>query len=314
MHALISRLKPDHDQFKKINNDYLNHKAGFGGEENFDKHLLEFKPGYPHAILNGLCLKHDNVFFEMDSVLITPSFVVIFEVKNIAGKLVYKTNPHRLEKNLVTGEITSMKSPVAELLRKNIFLRAWLAKRGVNIPLNGIVAHAYTNELTPVDVPDIHITFAYQVPTHLYSLPLENELLNEREIMDLAHKMVNGHNEYNPFPMINTKKISRQDILLGVFCPACGFRGMIWHRQKWICPKCRITGHNCHIDAIIDWFYLIDTKITNKDFRTFTQLSDRNVASRLVRKSELVQRGEKRGSYYVMKSDMEKGEWTLPKN
>ena len=27
--------------------------------------------------------------------------------------------------------------------------------------------------------------------------------------------------------MINTKKIAREDILLGVFCPACGFRGLI---------------------------------------------------------------------------------------
>ncbi len=175
-----------------------------------------------------------------------------------------------------------------------------------NFPLKGIVVHAYTNELVPVDVPNIQITFAYQVPTILYSLPVENNLLNEREIMDLAHKTVTNHKEYDPFPMINTKKILREDVLIGVICPACGFRGMNWHRQKWLCPKCRVTGNDCHIAAINDWFYLMDTKMTNKDFRIFTQLTDRNVASRLVRKSGLARKGERKGSYYVMESEDDK--------
>ena len=77
----------------KIEERLYNLQAGFAGETQYDKYVTEFKPRYPHAILHDVTLCDDNVFFQMDSILITPAFIVISEVKNIAEKIIVKSNP-----------------------------------------------------------------------------------------------------------------------------------------------------------------------------------------------------------------------------
>lgn len=300
--AFLHRLHPEHEKLKKIQDTLASVKAGFGGEEHFDKQLFEFKPSYPHAILHDVCLQYDGVYFQMDSILITPSFIIIFEVKNIAGKLIFLENPTRFVRQLSTGETTAMQSPIAQLERKRHFLREWLLRKGIRVPvpIKGIVAFAYAKEIQPVSVPDIHITFAYQVPTYLYNLPMKKQLLASRLIFDLALELKRSHEEYDPFPLRKRWDIMCSDLLPGVICHQCKFRGMKWERRKWICPRCKNRGSENHLAAIADWFYLVDKKMTNRDFREFLLVDNNHVAKRLLAKSQLYLKGERKGSYYVM--------------
>ena len=299
--ALNNRLQPEHKLQGRIQEELSKVKAGYGGEQNFDKHLLEFIPAYPHAILHDVCLKQDGIFFQMDSLLITPAAIFIFEVKNIAGKLLFMEKPDRFVRQFPTGETQPMQSPVAQLERKKHFLKKWLFEKGVRIPIKCVVALAYTNEIQPLIASDIHITFAYQIPNYMYSLSLEEGPLNGETIENLAHQINNNHQEYNPFPMINSWGISRADIQPGVQCLSCNYFGMRWHRKKWNCPSCGQRGVDNHIAAAKDWFYLIDKKMTNRQFRKFVLIEDQQVAKRLLKNSELSLKGKQKGCYYVMK-------------
>ncbi|HEX5564644.1 MAG TPA: nuclease-related domain-containing protein, partial [Sporosarcina sp.] len=82
--ALEKRLERGDVNRSKIEERLYNLQAGFAGETQYDKYLSEFKPRYPHAILHDVTLCEEDVFFQMDSILITPAFIVISEVKNIA--------------------------------------------------------------------------------------------------------------------------------------------------------------------------------------------------------------------------------------
>lgn len=299
--AFNNRLKPEHELKGRIQEELAKVKAGYGGEQNFDKHLLEFIPSYPHAILHDVCLKQEGIYFQMDSLLITPTAIFIFEVKNIAGKLLFMENPDRFVRQLPTGETLSMQSPIAQLERKKYFLQKWLIEKGVQAPIKSVVVLAYTNEIQPVTIPDIHITFAYQVPNYLYSLSLAGGPLNAEIIANLARQISSNHQEYDPFPMISKWNISRADIQQGVQCLSCNYLGMRWHRKKWTCPSCGERGSDHHIAAVKDWFYLIDNKMTNCQFRQFALIEDRHAAKRLLKNSELHLKGKQRGSYYIMK-------------
>ncbi|WP_342513216.1 nuclease-related domain-containing protein [Sporosarcina sp. FSL K6-1522] len=299
--ALLQRLDPTQELYRKVEEDFRNLKAGFGGEQNSDKHLLEFKPLYPHAILHDVCLKHDGVYFQMDSILITPAFILIIEVKNIGGKLIFKSNPDRFVRQNDSGGKKAMKSPVAEVERKKFFLQQWLTQTEIHVPVKGVVALAYSNELELEIDPSIPILFTYQLPNYLYSLSVEQNQLNAAEIQKVTRKMIKDHKEYNPFPMMVSMEISRTAILSGVICPACNNRGMQWMKRRWRCRKCDYFGGDCHLRAIADWHYLISDKITNREFRGFVCLKDRNVARRLLAKPDFEMKGNRRNAFYKMR-------------
>ena len=82
----------------------------------------------------------------MDSLLILPDKIIIFEIKNLGGKLTVKANPTQFIQE-IKGERKIIQSPITELERKMIFLDRWLKERGIKVPIKGIIGLAYTNEL-----------------------------------------------------------------------------------------------------------------------------------------------------------------------
>jgi len=297
--ALEKRLSSNHQEMKSIQREIYNRRAGFGGEQHFDQKMTEFQPSYPHAILHGICLKQDGVFFEMDSILITPSFIIIFEAKNIGERLILSSNPTQFIKVSSDGARKGLTSPVAELERKAFHLNEWLLERKIKIPISKVVAFAYSNELTVTDIKGTKIAFAYEIPAYLRTLTVNKPILTKIKIQNLANEMIRHHDEYNPFPMLATMNITSAEIQPGVICPNCSFIGMKWLDQKWMCPPCKHTGKTEHQGAIKDWFMLINYKMTNRQFRYFTKMQDRNIATRLLAKSSLEMRGERRTSYYI---------------
>ena len=264
--ALEKRLMSEHKEFENIQSQLYIRRAGFGGEQHFDEKMLEFKPTYPHAILHGICLKQNGIFFEMDSILITPSFLIIFEAKNIGDKLIISSNPTQFIKESSNGRRKALNSPVAELERKEFHLKEWLIERGIHIPISKVVAFAYSNELIVHNITGTKIAFAYEIPEYLRSLPVTKSILNKVEIGKLANEMIRHHDDYNPFPMASSMKIKPTEIIPGVICPKCLLLGMKWLVQKWNCPQCKYTGRTEHESAAKDWLMLINNKITNRNF------------------------------------------------
>lgn len=298
LHALTRRLSSAHHKMERIQEEFRRRKAGFGGEENFDKNMLEFRPTYPYAILHDLCLKENGVYFQIDSLLITPALIVMFEVKNVAGKIIVTANPMQFIRESPTGQRQVMQSPVFELERKEVFLKSWMKKRGVDLPVVKFVAFAYSNELQMEGSMDFNFAFNHEIPTLLYKLPIGESVLTQEKILRLASLMKGAHHEYNPFPLIETMGLEKMDVLTGVFCPKCGERGMHWQRKKWNCQKCYYAASDCHHELVEDWFYLISDRLTNQEFRWFSGVDNQDVAKRLLRKSGLHLQGDRRSAFY----------------
>ncbi len=301
--ALEKRLPTDHREWKYISDNLYKRKAGYGGEEQYDKCLIEFTPAYPHAILHDVCLQQDGVYFQMDSILITPAFIIISEVKNITGKIIISSNPPQFIRILQTGERKVLKSPIVELERKKHLLLNWLKRRRINIPISGVVVFAYNNELIIDNIPETKITFAYEIPSYFRSLPVHKGILSKTEIQRMAFDLIKNHQVYNPFPLATSHKVHPSNIKPGVICPQCGQFSMRWELKKWKCIHCKHTGVNEHKAAVEDWFMLINDKMTNREFRYFTLIQDRNVATRLLAKSNLVLKGNRKAAHYVMKKE-----------
>nr|WP_301241860.1 nuclease-related domain-containing protein [Sporosarcina highlanderae] len=298
LQSLVNRLNRNNIHFKSIEEDLRKRRAGYGGEMNFDKHINEFRPSYPYGFLHDVCLMHNGIYFQMDSILIMPDCIVIFEIKNLGGILTVKANPTQIiqDNNAVRKVI---QSPIIELERKKIFMDRWLKERGFIIPIKGMIGLAYTNELFIEGETGTEISFTHELPIKLYNRSIEKELLSKQKISKIANEIKNAHHEYNPFPLTKTMKIVAEEIMPGVICPSCNHMGMKWTRKKWHCTKCSYNATNCHLPLLDDWFYLIDNKINNRQFRAFSHIEDRSIAKRLLKKSDLTMVGKRSSSFYT---------------
>jgi hypothetical protein len=302
--ALISldkRLPDNHDKKHAVKKNLLICQAGYNGELEFDDHINEFRPDYPHAILHDLYLQQDGAYFQIDSLVITPSSITIIEVKNHKDKTVIKANPTQFIRVFQNGDRKPMRNPYIEIDRKIDLLQNWLQKRDIQIPIEGILIFAHTNELAiEHPSPEMKTMLTYEAPVHFRSLPINERILDGHAIYNLANALLEHHKEYNPFPLADLYGIDPADIQPGVICPSCDRLGMQWGREKWNCPSCKHAGKTEHQQTVQDWFMLIQPKMTNREFRYFTQLNNRNVARGLLAKSGLQLIGERKAAHYVL--------------
>lgn len=298
LESLTARMQTTHYLYARIEEDLRRRKAGFAGEMNFDKHINEFRPSYPFAVLHDVCLQQNGIFFQMDSVMILPDRIIIFEIKNLAGTLKVKANPTQfIQENNNERKIIS--NPVTELARKKIFLDRWLKDRGISTRIEEIVGLAFTNELYIEQDLNTLVAFTQEIPIKLYELIIGNMTHTNEDIKKIANEMIRSHQEYNPFPMASSIGIPVQDIKVGVICKSCEKGLMKWVKQKWKCEKCLHITSDSHLELLNDWFFLISKTITNRQFRYFSSVTDRSVAKRLLQNAGLQKKGKTSNTIYM---------------
>lgn len=303
LQALISldkRLPNSHEKKNAVQKNLLIYQAGYNGELELDDQLAEFKPNYPHAILHDLYLQHEGTYFQIDSLIITPSSITIIEVKNFKDKTVIKANPTQFIRVFRNGDRRIIGNPIIEVERKIHHLQKWLDQQGIEIPITGLITFSHTNELAiEHPSPEMEVLLTNEVPTYLNSLLKTKQILGKQEIHTLANTMIARHKDYNPFPIADLYDINPSDIKSGVICPSCNQIGMRWGREKWNCP-CGHTGKTEHYQTIEDWFMLIKPQMTNREFRYFTKLDNRNIARGLLAKTGLQLIGERKAAHYIL--------------
>ncbi|MBE1555238.1 nuclease-related domain-containing protein [Sporosarcina limicola] len=299
LNAAIKRLPTGHVVLPMIESKYAAIKAGFGGEQQLDKVFEDYSFPIKHRILHDISLT-SSTCFQMDSLFITPSYAVIFEVKNIAGELTVTENPPQLIRTLDSGQVNGFMSPIAQIEKNCELLRDWFHSRNTSLPVYGVVVLAYAKQR--VELFDTTIPFLYPgaVPTYIRTLPTEPPLLDDVTFVKLTNDLCAGHREFIPNPICSTYPINKSDIKTGVSCPSCGFLGMGKYMGGWHCKACNGTSPDAHKQAVHDWFHLFGGKMKNKDCRVFLQIERQQTANRILRSMGLHTRGANRNRTYEM--------------
>ena len=262
--------------------------------------MKEVRTDYPHAILHDISLLQEGVYFQIDSLFITPEAIIITEIKNRAGKIIIKANPLQFLQVSKEGIPTVFRSPIVEIERKRQLLERWLTKRNIQIPIKGVLVFAHNNELVMEGEPPIPVLTSYEAPVYFRSLEIKNRIFDKRMIEKIAIAFVQGDKIYNP-PLLSIRyKFSKQDVIPGVLCPDCiGASVMHWCKMHWTCQRCGATSRTEHQKALTEYFLLVSENITNQAFCEFTGVPDRHTAKRLLAQSPVHKRGKRAGSVYL---------------
>lgn len=299
--ALEKRLPRHHEKYNYIAEELYNSRAGYGGEVEYDRHMKEVRTDYPHAILHDLYLQHDGVYFQLDSLFISPNTIIISEIKNRADKIVITDKPTQFIQVNEAGRSKVFRSPIAELERKIQFFEKWLLRRNIKIPVKGIVVFAYNNQIVIEGTPSMPILTTYEAPTYFRALPSEKTLFGQKEIKKVANVLIKSHREYNPFPLLKRYKIKPDQLMNGLYCSTCPVASiMTWKLRRWECSVCGVRDSDSHLKAIDEWFMLMPNKLTNQAFCDFTGIPNRHTAKRLLARTKLRQQGTGRGSRYEL--------------
>lgn len=278
---------------------YAQVKAGFRGERQLDAVFERYQFPLNYRIFHDLSLRSSTPF-QIDTLLITPSYAVIFEVKNISGELKVLVNPPQLQRTSENGEVSGFKSPITQVRNNCQLLQDWLRLRNVELPIYGAVVLAYTKQRIELMDTSIPFLFPESVPLFVRNLPTTPELLAEETFEKIIKELLIDHAEYIPQPIAKMFPHVANHFRPGVICPSCEKISMEKRMRSWHCLSCGHINKSAHKQAIRDWFLLYGGTMRNRDCRKFLEIDNSQKVYRLLQSMDLEVSGANRNRMYQM--------------
>lgn len=300
LEALLRRLPPDHPKIPQIQIELAKRKKGYRGELSLNYYLnLIDTPEY--FIMHDIRLPDSKSYFQMDTLIITPHFYLILEVKNIAGTLYFEDESNQMIR-ILNNEEEGMTNPILQAKRHSRQFKSWLTQR--KLPLLPIEYLVIISE--PKTIIKASRTSIYTKVMHNAQLPftfekIENrhtkEMLTVKEMRKIANMIEKQHTPKLP-DLLEQFSISQSEIQKGVNCPNCLASQIKRKKGHWYCENCCTKSPNASFIGIQDYAILIRPSFTNQEMRDFLQIGSRKYVFRLLKSMNLDFTGEKKGRVY----------------
>ncbi|MCC3356139.1 nuclease-related domain-containing protein [Bacillus sp. REN16] len=301
--ALRRRISAKHPIYEAVDEKYRLLNSGYNGEKSLD-YYLKFFPEKKYYILNGLRLPDysTNTYFEIDSFILSPNFILDVDAKNHKGELHFD---HHFEQMHQTyeGRKKTYTCPLTQLYRHRLQLKRLLEANKMAVPsIESLVV--ITNPSTSITVSDYHpgAKNIIRAPSLISKMEQFEKMhkkvvLDNKQVQRLVKLLKKLHTPLNK-DILQSFGIQGSELLKGVFCPVCDALPMKRSKRKWCCTNCGHTSTDAHLKAILDYFLLIDNTITNKKLREFLLLPSRITATNILLSLGLEKTGEKKGAKY----------------
>lgn len=303
LQALARRVPIDHSQYPLIKEQLSKRLAGYRGELSID-YPLRFLPK-SCLILHDLRLQDCNSYFQLDTVVLFPQFLLLIEVKNYTGMLTFDEQFHQL-RQMVNAKEKTLPNPLQQIYRQKIQLQNWLRENKLpDYKIHSLVVLA--NQQAYIKPGPYSVEFSNTIIRvdsllkkidYLQKQPFPTTLTMST-IKKIAKKMEKLHQPLDT-PIMEKFDVTYEHLLKGVHCPLCEHIPLKRRHGMWLCTKCSNRDKTAHISSILDYALLIDTTITNKACRDFLLVPCHSLASRLLQSMNLSFIGEKKERKYFI--------------
>ncbi len=296
---LLIRLSQHSSKRAEIVRDFENIKIGFSGEKRVDRAVLETHFSDIHYILPNVELRvSQNRQIEIDTLIITRSFICILEVKNLKGHLKFNENPYSLHQNL-NGNVFSYPCPQMQVKRAGDSLNYWL-KQHFNLDLPIHKAIILPNEHVLLETPPTQekLLGLREIPLYLQSLEQQPHFISAQQLNAIISKLKEEQHPYNHFPLSEKYHIPLSHLQTGVMCQ-CGGKGIRQTQRTWLCNLCEQTIPQATENAVLDWFLLFKSSITHEECKKYLQECSQKSITRLISRTSLLQNGNNRSRKYI---------------
>ena len=297
LEAFRRRLSGERSQDINVKEQIRIANAGINGERVLEATFKKYQLTFEHAIYHGLNLRSTGSF-QIDNLFLSRQGAFILEVKNIRGRIGFSEETNQLIRTLDNGQVDAFECPSVQLRRNRYLLEDWFHQRKLSIPIRTAVVFPNPRQLIENTRPELTILFPNEIPTLLRELELNPPVIDSKTFSLMANELLEGHSDYNPYPMCKSFRINPVEVRSGVQCEKCGKLGMERIFRGWGCTACKSVSRTAHVQAIKDWFMLISDTMTNRECREFLHIPKNYTASRLLEDLPLESCGANRGRYY----------------
>lgn len=273
-------------------------EAGFSGELKVDSYLQKiYAPNLPIILTNLSLTLSPGYSFQIDTLILTKQTVFILEVKNIKGNLYFKSNPHHLLRE-IDGDETIMDCPITQLGIAKENLTLWLAQRGINVNVSGLVVLANQQAIVKEAPPNSPITYMKRLAIILREINQMPPIYKLSEIEMIAKTIQANQTPYQIYPLCDYFKIDPRVLKKGQLCSVCN--GVMAYKASRVryCNSCGISEVYDPGRIVKDWFMLISNSISNEQCRAFLKLRNSNEAYYILKTLQLKKVGKSIATKY----------------
>lgn len=298
LRKLSDRLSATHPLKQELERQWRSIEAGDLGEKIIVDTLGQLHPSEKYYVFHNLSLVLESKI-QIDILLLTANFAVVFEVKNIKGTIELRQNPRQLVRHLSTGETHAFPSPEPQLEEYIHQLKVYFLHNHINLPIYGAVVFPFSSSYIERTSSATTLLLKNDIKPYVRNLPLQKEPLSPRQLEKLVYSLSKQHTDYNPYPLLKRYNLSRKDVLNGVACPNCRKLYMRRINMHWYCTYCHHTSRDAHVQAIYDYFALIDSSISSLECYQFLGLANSRQAYRLLSQMKLQKIGKYKDARYI---------------
>ncbi len=197
------------------------------------------------------------------------TFYSNYRSKNIAGQLYFAPTFHQLIRTL-EGETETFPDPIVQNERQVMQFRRWLSSyQFSDIPLLPLVVisskHSQIQTKSGYESISNYVIHKAYLPQMIqrYEQFYQRSLYSDRQVLQLKELLLQSHT-----PAVHDWGLTPMP---GVHCPTCDSLPLSRNRGKWLCPSCGSVSRNAHYHSLRDYFYLVNTSLTNEDAQHFLQ-------------------------------------------
>ncbi|CAH0346354.1 nuclease-related domain-containing protein [Bacillus sp. CECT 9360] len=300
--ALLRRLPENHPKRLAVKEDLSKRKVGFNGEENVDFHL-KFLNQNDYTTFHDLRLQNGQGYFQIDTLLLSPKFALIIEVKNLYGTLFFDKHFNQMIR-IANNKEEGFPNPIMQVARQKMQLQKWIAEHHLpNIPIEYLVAINDSRTLIKTDKENSDILEIVCHADHMINRianiqeKIPKVKYKPNELQKLTHLLIGKHSPKTE-DISQLYGINKDELITGVQCPDCKIIPMERQSGKWYCRACEFNSKDAHIQAVEDYFLLVNSTITNPQLRWFLHIPSKHLASKLLVSLNLPHIGVGRGRIY----------------
>lgn len=308
--ALLRRLHDYHPKRPIIEEQLAKFRKGFEGEQSIDYFLSEL-PKNEYYIFHDLRLPYeDNNFAQFDTIILSTKYLLIIEVKNISGTLIFDS-PFKQLIRIKDDKEEVFPDPLIQLKRHQKVISSILKSQSISqIPIEALIVITDPSTIlkSTTNSRDIHekITRPFYLPHNIDHLKLKykQDKLTKKDLQKMTRFFLKNHTPLNR-DVLSQFNLKISDIRTGVHCPDCSKLPILKqpNRNKWYCENCHQVHKNAHLHALTDYALLINPMITNKQCRDFLHLSSTQATYRLLNQLQLEKLGGTKKKRYDIHID-----------
>ncbi|WP_054754795.1 nuclease-related domain-containing protein [Piscibacillus salipiscarius] len=222
--AYLRNLESSHPTYSNLNQDFKRSVAGMQGEKSISYYL------YPiiekdYRVFYNVRLFINGQYFEIDVLLISRNFILIIEVKNLKGRIMFDHKSGGMIQSK-DGDFQTYQDPVLQISRQEALLSNWLKERGIHIPVKSVACFVNRHViLEPGEHTDSRIIYGYKLPLVYERFQSEFKSHPQAISENFLYNILIRENQPLDIKLMNKYGLTKQDFKPGLSCIHCSKKG-----------------------------------------------------------------------------------------